>query len=139
MKRTWITLLVSACVLFIGLSIAAGALSAHHGRADTYDGSKEVTLKGKITEWAWRNPHVVLYLDVKDASGNVQNWAFEGQNTSMLSHNDGLNKNSLKFGQEVTVVANPARTGAPFGVINKVILADGKQIMVFGAGANAAD
>ena len=136
MKRTTITL-VFAFVLLVGLSIAAGPLSAHHGRADTYDGKRDITVKGKVTEWAWRNPHVVLYVDVKDANGNVQNWAFEGQNVSMLSHNDGLNRNSLQFGQEVTVVANPARNGKPFGVIKKVILADGKEIMVFGAGANA--
>src|SRR5262245_19775275 len=134
MKRTVITLSMSAFVLWVGLSISAGSLSAHHGRADTYDPSKDVTVKGKVTEWAWRNPHVVLYVDAKDSNGNVQNWAFEGQNVSMLSHNDGLNRNSLKPGQEVTVVANPARNGKPFGVIKKVILANGKEIMVFGAG-----
>lgn len=136
MSRTITTLFVSAFVLFVGLSLAAGPLAAHHGRAETYDGSKKITVKGKVTEWAWRNPHVVLYVDVTDANNKVQSWAFEGQNVSMLSHNDGLNRNSLKPGQEVTVVANPARNGKPFGVITKVILADGKEIMVFGAGAN---
>ena len=136
MSRTAATFFVSALVLIVVLSLTTGPLFAHHGRADTYDGSKKITVKGKVTEWAWPNPHVVLYVDVTDANNKTTNWAFEGQNVSMLSHNDGLNRNSLKPGQEVTVVANPARNGKPFGVITKVILADGKEIMVFGAGAN---
>ena len=137
MKRANHSLPVSAFVAFVCLSLAVGPVSGHHGRAGTYDGSKDVTVKGTVTEWAWRNPHVVIYMDAKDADGKVLNWAFEGQNTSMLAHNDGLNRNSLKPGQEITVVANPARNGSPFGVIKKVILANGKEIMVFGAGANA--
>jgi hypothetical protein len=136
MNRTITVLSASALVLLVGVFVAAGPLSAHHGRASTYDGSKDITVKGTVTEWAWRNPHVVIYMDAKDANGKVQNWAFEGQNTSMLSHNDGLHRNSLKPGQEITVIASPARNGSPFGVIKKVILADGKAIMVFGAGAN---
>jgi len=128
---------LSAFALLLVVAFVAVPASAHHGRASTYDGAKDITVKGKVTEWAWRNPHVVIYMDSTDASGKVTNWAFEGQNTSMLAHNDGLNRNSLKPGQEITVVANPARNGTPFGVIKKVILADGKEIMVFGAGANA--
>jgi hypothetical protein len=135
MNRTYMVL--SASALMVLLVFVAAPVSAHHGRASTYDGAKDITVKGKVTEWAWRNPHVVIYMDAVDASGKVQNWAFEGQNTSMLAHNDGLHRNSLKPGQEITVVANPARNGTPFGVIKKVILADGKEIMVFGQGANA--
>ena len=131
-----ITVLSASALMLLVAVLAAGPLSAHHGRASTYDGSRDITVKGKVTEWAWRNPHVVIYMDAKDAGGNVQNWAFEGQNTSMLAHNDGLHRNSLKPGQEITVVGSPARNGSPFGVIKKVILADGKEIMVFGAGAN---
>jgi hypothetical protein len=135
MKRTVTQLCLVAATISVCVSIGVGALSAHHGRAATYDPDHDVTVKGTVTEWAWRNPHVVLYVDAKDDKGNVQNWAFEGQNVSMLTHNDGLNRNSLKFGQPVTVVASPARNGKPFGVIKKVILANGKEIMVFGAGA----
>ena len=136
MNRTIVVLFVFALTLLLSLFVVVGPLSAHHGRAATYDGSKDITVKGTVTEWAWRNPHVVVYMDAKDANGKVQNWAFEGQNTSMLAHNDGLHRNSLKPGQEITIVASPARNGSPFGVIKKVILADGKEIMVFGAGAN---
>jgi len=62
----------SVSVLVLVVVFAAVPLSAHHGRASTYDGSKDITVKGKVTEWAWRNPHVVIYLDAADASGKVQ-------------------------------------------------------------------
>ena len=127
MKRILIALLGSAFVVGVGLSIAAEPLFAHHGRGATYDGGKEITLKGTVTELVWRNPHVVVYADVKDAAGKTVNWAFECSNVSTMSR-QGWSRNVLKAGQEITIVANPSRAGAPIGVIRKVTLADGKQI-----------
>ena len=69
--------LLAALGLITALLIVAAPLFAHHGRGATYDMKKQVTLKGVITEVAWRNPHVAIYMDVKDAGGGkVVNWAF---------------------------------------------------------------
>jgi hypothetical protein len=124
-------------VLVVGLLIVAAPLVAHHGRGATYDGSKEVTLKGTVTELAWRNPHVVIYMDVKDEAGKVTNWGFESSNVSSMSR-DGWSRNSLRPGQEVTVTFNPSRAGAPIGVVRKVLLADGSEIRSRGS-ANTID
>ena len=56
--------------LVVVLLISAGSLFAHHGRGATYD-KKEISLKGTISQVLWRNPHIAMFLDVKDADGKV--------------------------------------------------------------------
>jgi hypothetical protein len=124
-------------VVFATLALTAGSLFAHHGRGATYDGAKETKLTGVVTELAWRNPHVAIYMDVKGPDGKVTNWAFESSNTSTMSR-EGWSRNILKPGQEITVVFNPSRAGAPIGVVRSVTLADGKQIRSRG-NANTLD
>jgi hypothetical protein len=114
-------------VLVVILAVAAPVL-AHHGRGATYDMKKQVTLKGVVTEVSWRNPHVLIWMDVKDASGKVTNWGFENSNVSSLAR-EGYNRNTLRVGQEITAVVNPGSNGAPVGIVVRVVLADGKVIM----------
>jgi hypothetical protein len=119
------------------LTLTAGSLFAHHGRGATYDADKEVTLTGVVTELAWRNPHVAIYMDVKDKDGKIVNWAFESSNVSTMSR-EGWNRTILKPGQEITVTFNPSRAGAPIGIVRSVKLADGKEIRSRG-NANTID
>src|SRR5438876_11155218 len=113
-------------------------LLAHHGRGATYEMKKQVTLKGVITEVSWRNPHVAIYMEVKDNDGKVVNWAFENSNVSTLAR-QGYNRNTLRVGQEITAVVNPSAAGTPRGLVVKVILADGKIVMSRESGANPVD
>lgn len=129
--------LITFLVLVASLSLAAGSLFAHHGRGATYDGDKEIKLTGTLTELAWRNPHVAIYMDVKDAGGKVVNWAFESSNTSTMSR-EGWSRNILKIGQQITVTFNPSRAGAPVGIVRTVTLADGTLIRSRG-NANTLD
>ena len=73
MQRNLIVLLGAAVVSVAGPLIFAGSVFAHHGRQGMYDAAEEVTLSGEVTEFVWRNPHVVIYLDVKEANGELVN------------------------------------------------------------------
>ena len=132
MKKSFTFFVVVASLLAV-----AGPLLAHHGRGATYDADKEITLTGTVTELAWRNPHVAIYMDVKGKDGKVTNWAFESSNVSTMSR-EGWSMNILKPGQEVTITFNPSRAGAPIGIVRKVALADGKVIRSQG-NANTID
>ena len=57
-------------------------------------------------------------LVIADGSSNVSTLARQG-----------YNRNTLKLGQPVTAIVNPAANGEPLGIIVKVILADGREIM----------
>jgi hypothetical protein len=109
------------------LAVAAPA-AAHHGRGQSFDMKKQVTLKGTVSQVKWQNPHVLIFIDVKDDTGKAVTWGFENSNVHTLA-SQGYNRNTLKVGQPVTAIVNPATNGEPLGIIVKVILEDGKEIM----------
>jgi Family of unknown function (DUF6152) len=118
-----------AFFLVLAATVIAGLpLAAHHGRGATFDMKKQLTLKGTVSQVKWQNPHVLISIDVKDEGGNVVTWTFENSNVHTLA-TQGYNRNTLKIGQPVTAVLNPAANGAPLGIIVKVILEDGREIM----------
>jgi len=121
MKKLMAVLIVAAT-----LTLTAGSLLAHHGRGATYDADKEVTLTGTVTELAWRNPHVAIYMDVKGKDGKVVNWAFESSNVSTMSR-EGWNRTILKPGQEITVTFNPAAPGRQSGLSGPSNLRTGRK------------
>jgi len=117
--------------LFLVLAAAAIAsppLAAHHGRGRAYDMKTRLTLKGTVSMVKWQNPHVLIYIDVKDDASKVVTWAFENSNVHTLAV-QGYNRNTLKIGDQVTAIVNPAANGEPLGIVVKVILANGKEIM----------
>ena len=127
MTRSFIASLGSGFVLAAVLWAGAGPLFAHHGRGATYDGKKELSLKGTVSQLLWRNPHIAIFVDVKDETGKVTTWVIEHSNISQLARL-GYGKNSLQVGMEVTAVFNPGSKGEPIGLCQKIVLADGKEI-----------
>ena len=91
---------------YAGLMLTTVPVLAHHSFSAEYD-SKEVTLTGVITKVEWTNPHIYFYMDVKDASGNVANWAVEGYPPNTLKRT-GFTRDDLKVGDAVMVVASQA-------------------------------
>jgi len=61
--------------LIVALSGAAAPALAHHSLQSEYDINQSITLKGTVTKVDWVNPHVYVYLDVKDDKGAVTKWA----------------------------------------------------------------
>ena len=129
------TKLLALVVPLAVVALLTPSLLAHHGRGATYDMAKQITLKGTVSRVDWRNPHVVIYMDVKDAAGSVVTWGFENAGVSQMAQ-AGYSRNTLKLGQEITAVVNPAANGAPVAIVVKVILADGSEIMSREAGTN---
>jgi hypothetical protein len=115
-------------ILLVALLMSV-TLYAHHGRGSTFDMSKMTELKGTIKEIQWRNPHVGIFIDVKDQTGKVTTWAIEHSNVITLAE-EGYNRNTLKPGQEVTAVVNAGTGGKTIGYLYKIILADGKEIFL---------
>src|SRR5690242_3170753 len=104
MKISWNCLLLG-----IALSLAA-PLFAHHSFAAEYDSSKKVTLKGVVAKLEWTNPHIWVYLDVKDDKGQPVRWQCEGGAPNSLSRN-GWTRASLKEGDAVEIDGFLAKDG----------------------------
>lgn len=115
------TLAVAA--IFLAL---AGTAWAHHGTAN-YDMTKMVTVKGTVADFQFINPHVEIFLDVKDEKGNVKKWQAETNSPNLL-HRAGWTRDSLKRGDEVTLSGHPAKDGSNLMRLDKVVLSDGKEL-----------
>ena len=98
-------------VLF-GLAIMASAVAAyaHHSFAATYDESKTITIKGKMVQFSFRNPHSFVQVEVTDDKAKVR-WAVEWTGTAQLQ-NTGVQNDTLRYGDEVEVTGNPGRNPA---------------------------
>jgi hypothetical protein len=118
--------LAVSSLAMIGLLTVSVPLFAHHGNA-SYGNAKQLTVKGTVTEWVWLNPHTLLKMEVKDEEGKVVNWVVEWSAPSSLI-NFGINKQTFKPGDEVTVVMITPDNGAPVGRIQRVMLANGKWL-----------
>lgn len=117
--------------------VAAGApVVAHHAFAAEFDGTKPVTLKGKVTRMDWINPHAWLYLDVRTPDGKVVNWGVEGGAPNALLRR-GWNKTSVMPGQEVTVEGFRAKDGSNRANGRQVTLQDGKKLFIGSSGTGA--
>jgi hypothetical protein len=121
--------LLMATAVFVGMVLMSGRASAHHG-ANLYDMTKTVMLKGTIAKFYWGNPHNEVTIDVKDEKGNVVQWvAYTEPPLVMLER--GWTRKSMTIGDEVTVYIFAAKNGSTVGTLNRIVLADGKELVAY--------
>jgi hypothetical protein len=130
MKR--MSLLVAGAVLVL---LVGKFAIAHHSFDAEFDRNKPVTLKGAVTKVEWGNPHIWIFIDVKEENGKVSNWGVEGGAPNALFRN-GWRKDSVKVGDILTVEGNKARDGSLRANANRVTLPDGRRVF---AGSSGGD
>ena len=115
----------AAFVLVLGF-LAARPVWAHHSFAAEYDSKQLITLKGVITKVEWTNPHIYIYIDVKEANGDVTNWSLEGYPPNTLKRT-GLSRDNLKIGDEITITAYKAKDGTYTAAGREITFPDGTK------------
>ena len=118
--------LLRALGVALVLLTASVPLLAHHGAAQ-FDVGKKVTVKGKVVEWFWANPHCFLRFDAAGDDGQVVRWAVETQSGPNIVP-QGFTKQTFKVGDAVTVTLEPVKNGRPLGRLLRVVLADGSTL-----------
>ena len=102
---------------------------AHHAYTAEFDTTKPVRLSGVLTKVEWSNPHIWIYLDVKDEKGNVTSWGFSASPPGMLQRR-GITKSSLKLGEVLTITGHRAKDGSNNASGNVVTFADGRDALI---------
>ncbi len=124
---------LSLVAVGLGLLLPAVPAMAHHSFAAEYDAQKPITLSGTVTKIDWMNPHIWIYLDVKDESGAVVHWQCEGGPPNTLTRN-GWTKSALKTGDAITVTGFLAKDGTHTCDSRSVKLPDGRSVFAGSAG-----
>lgn len=114
MKKKLLVALIAAASLLI----FSDAAMAHHGVAG-YDMTKTITVHGTVTKFDWSNPHVVVYLDAKNDSGEMQHWTIEFASPVHMVR-AGWSKNVMKTGDDIVIDTHPSRNGAPVGISSTI-------------------
>jgi Family of unknown function (DUF6152) len=120
------TRILAALAAAIAISAAAAPASAHHSFAAEFDATKAVNLTGVVTKVEWMNPHTYFYVDVKDESGKVTNWACEMGSPNGLTR-QGWTRNTLKVGMVVSFEGTRAKDGS-FRANARNVTVDGKKL-----------
>jgi hypothetical protein len=133
MKATWVLSLVLAAT---GIAISARPVLAHHAFAAEFDADSPVKLQGTVTKVEWINPHSWIYVDVKDPSGTVTNWAIEAGAPNALFRR-GWKRDSLPVGSQIVIDGFRAKSGKSVANGRQVTFPDGKQLFVGSSGTGA--
>ena len=117
-----------AALLFLLTGPVTGPAFAHHARSG-YDLAKTVTLKATVTKVEWTNPHALIYFDVSDTGGRVQNWhAITGGPSRMSRY--GWTSETLKPGDQITITGNPTKEGTSEIWLTRILLPDGREVVM---------
>jgi hypothetical protein len=128
----------ASAVLALAALLYAANVSAHHSFGVAFDATKTVMLSGVITKIAWTNPHTHVWVDVKDANGQVVNWTLEGYPPNVLERTGWKKDVTIKVGDTLTFFGWRARDGTPFAHLREATLADGKKLF-FGPPAGTGE
>jgi hypothetical protein len=122
MKNKVLVILVGTA----GLLLISGPVFAHHGRSN-YDVTSTATVKGIVTDFEWQNPHALIYFDVTDENGKVEKWIAETNSPNTLSR-QGWNRNTVKTGDQITLIGHRVKGGANYINFSKIKFADGREL-----------
>ena len=120
-----------AGVSLAGAAFAATACAAHaHHSIAMFDRDHPVEVVGIVQEYRFSSPHAFIFLEVKGADARPVIWRLEGNNPNSLTW-DGWSNKTLKPGDEVRLMIEPLRSGAPGGAWTpkKATFKDGTPIV----------
>jgi hypothetical protein len=115
-------------LLVLTLLAAAVPLSAHHQWPVSRAGL--VTVKGTVTEFVWSNPHPMITVEVK-GDGQTEKWLIGGPALNRMEAN-GWTRTTVKPGDVITGTGYQFADGQKIIRLESVVLANGKEINVYG-------
>ena len=118
--------------LIVGLAFSI-TVFAHHGTNISYDHSKTLVFKGKVTEFRYANPHAQIYFDVRNDKGEIEHWAGELTSPYNLAQGGWTRKRSereIPIGTELTISLWPSKAGTTAGVVTKITNSKGEQVLL---------
>jgi hypothetical protein len=121
-------LCVPALVILMLVS-AVTPLAAHHSWP--INSGRLVTVKGTVIEFRWANPHPMMTVEVQANDGRTEKWEIGGPAIIRMVAN-GWTKTTVKPGDVITGIGYQFANGEKIIKLERVVLADGKELRVYG-------
>jgi len=113
----------------LALVSAVMPLSAHHAWPVSND--RLVTVKGKVIEFQWGNPHPMIILEVQTNDGRTEKWQVGGPAINRME-SKGWTKTTVRAGDVITGTGYQFADGQKIVKLEHVVLADGKKLLLYG-------
>ena len=114
------------CSLVLPVVFFATTVSAHHSFQATFKSDAEITVEGVVTDYRFKNPHVLVFLDVTNDDGSVTEWMSEG-GSATSKRRDGWDRNTLQAGQKVRITGDSTHDGSPMVSIGSIEILDAES------------
>ena len=102
---------------------------AHHNMTAIFDFNDRVTVTGTLSKVDWRNPHIYLTVDVKNAGGAMETWQAEGPSPTWFRIRDiGKDDFANSMGKSFEIELSRARDKSPMGLIRTITLPGGRVV-----------
>jgi hypothetical protein len=123
-----------AALVMIAAGTAAAPALAHHSVPGTFNVEKTVSIKGTISKIDWINPHIYIYVDVKDRAGAVTTWKIETLPTNHMRRAGVTKEEIMKEAKagEVTVHMYPAHLNKTAGFLLRLTFPEGHFMHLYG-------
>lgn len=110
------------------LLLIAEIADTHHSFNAVYDPSRMISVAGVVTAFRFVNPHAMLTIEGVDERNESVTWHVEFDGRLNLSH-AGWTQNTIAVGERVTVFGNPANADSRSLFFNRLLLADGTELL----------
>lgn len=98
-------------VCVVAMTLLGVGVHAHHPFTASYYEDREITIKGQVVQFLFRDPHSFLQLKVAEPGKPAQTWSVEWLGRTLLT-SQGVSVQSLKPGETVVATGSPGRSGA---------------------------
>lgn len=118
---------LQACTLVV-VFLSISAASAHHRWP--VDMSNLVTVQGTVIQFDWSSPHPMIALEVRGDDGATDQWSIGGPAINRMAAK-GWSRDTLKPGDMITGIGYQFLDGSKIIRLERVILADGSEMLVY--------
>jgi hypothetical protein len=118
------TIYLAAVTAFFMIS---PAMFGHHGVSD-YDMANVVTWRATVSGFQFVNPHALLDFTRKNDQDKIEEWQGELQSPNMLARKGHWTKDTVKAGDQITILGCPAKNGSRTMLVRKVVLSTGEEL-----------
>jgi len=119
----------SPAIVIFSLILTAAPVSAHHRWP--VDRSELVTVNGTVVDFVWGNPHPIITLEVRKDDGATEEWRIGGPALNRMEAN-GWTSTTVNPGDVITGIGYQFSDGQKIIRLERVVLADGTEIRVYG-------